>query len=57
MKEYRVDVFSDKQIMTKYFDTEAEAVKYGERQSYYGAAFLLKEVIDGKFDVLKELKV
>lgn len=54
MKEYRVDVFRDNKHKTTYFETEAEAIKYAERMSVYGIAFLLKEIIDGKYDVIRE---
>lgn len=55
MKEYRVDTFGkhDKH----YFDTEKEAIEYGKAQTEKGkVAFLLKHLIDNKYDVVSEIK-
>lgn len=55
MKKYRVDVFADNLHKMAYFETEAEAIKYAERMSFYGITFLLEEVIDGKYDVIRQI--
>lgn len=54
-KLYRVDTFpSNKQ---RFFNTEREAIEYGEAQVKHGGiAFLLKILIDNKYDVVREIK-
>lgn len=54
---YRVDSFSDKKHNSFYFDSESEAVAYGKELSNKGSVvFLLEHVIDGKYDVVSEIK-
>ena len=55
MKKYRVDIFADNLYKTAYFETEAEAIKYAERMSFYGITFLLEEIIDEKYDVIRQI--
>lgn len=56
-KPFRIDSFSDKKHNSSYFDSESEAVKYGKELSNKGSVvFLLEHVIDGKYDVVKEIK-
>lgn len=55
MKKYRVDVFTDNSLKIAYFENEAEAIKYAERMSVYGIAFLLEEIIDGKYDIIRQI--
>lgn len=56
MKEYRVDTFNNNHT-TNYFETEKEAIAYGKEQLKKGkVSFLLKHVIDGKYDVVSEIK-
>ena len=55
MKEYCVDAFSNHE--THYFETEKEAIEYGKTQVKKGkVAFLLKHLIDNKYDVVSEIK-
>lgn len=55
MKEYRVDTFSNHK--KHYFETEKEAVEYGKAQTEKGkVAFLLKHLIDDKYEVVSEIK-
>ena len=56
MKEYRVDTFSNNK-RTTYFENENEAIEYGKDQSKKGkVSFLLKHIIDNKYDVVSEIK-
>lgn len=56
-KQFRIDSFSDKEHNRFYFNSESEAVKYGKELSNKGSVvFLLEHVIDGKYDVVKEIK-
>lgn len=56
-KPFRIDSFSDKKHNSSYFDSESEAVAYGKELSNKGSVvFLLKHVIDGKYDVVREIK-
>lgn len=56
-KPFRVDSFSDKKHNSSYFDSESEAVKCGKELSNKGSVvFLLEYIIDGKYDVVKEIK-
>lgn len=55
MKKYRVDTFSKHE--KHYFDTEREAIEYGKAQAEKGkVVFLLKHVLDSKYDVVSEIK-
>lgn len=54
MKEYRVDSFAAGKHITEYFDTEQEARKAADTENKI--CFLLKRVLDGKYDVVEELK-
>lgn len=57
MKEYRIDTFHVKKHEKKYFDTESEARIFGEKENKKGKiVFLLKHLIDDKYDVLEEIK-
>lgn len=54
---YRVDSFSDKKHESFYFDSESEAVAYGKELSNKGSVvFLLEHLVDGKYDVVAEIK-
>ena len=56
-KPCRIDSFSDKKHNSFYFDSESEAVTYGKELSNKGSVvFLLEHVIDGKYDVVREIK-
>ena len=56
-KQFRIDSFSDKKHNIFYFNSESEAVKYGKELSNKGnVVFLLEHVVDGKYDVVKEIK-
>lgn len=56
-KPFRVDSFSDKKHNCFYFEDEDEAVAYGKELTSKGKiAFLLEHLIDGKYDVVKEIK-
>ena len=56
-KPFRIDSFSDKKHNSSYFDSESEAVEYGKELSNKGSVvFLLEHVIDGKYDVVSEVK-
>lgn len=56
-KLFRIDCFSDKRHNSFYFDSESEAVSYGKKLSNKGKiVFLLKHLIDGKYEVVKEIK-
>lgn len=56
-KEFRIDSFSGKTDKKFYFDSEAEAVLYGKKLRNNGEiVFLLKHLIDGKYDVIKQIK-
>lgn len=56
MKEYRVDTFSNNHEK-HYFGTEKDAIEYGKAQAEKGkVAFILKHLIDNKYDVVSEIK-
>lgn len=56
-KQFRIDSFSDKKHNSFYFDSESEAVTYGKELTSKGKiAFLLEHLIDGKYDVVSEIK-
>lgn len=56
MKEYRVDTFHAGKHEKKYFDTEHEARIFGEKEAEKGkVTFLLKHIIDDKYDVVEEI--
>lgn len=56
-KPFRIDSFSDKKHNSFYFDSESEAVTYGKELSNNGkVVFLLGHLIDGKYDVVREIK-
>lgn len=56
-KPFRIDSFLDKKHNSSYFDSENEAVKYGKELSNKGSVvFLLEHVVDGKYDVVAEIK-
>lgn len=55
MKEYRVQIFHD----NTYFDNRDEAIIFGAKQlakSKITAIFLLKHVIDNKYDVEMQIQ-
>lgn len=53
--KYRVDVFADNQYKSVCFETVSQAIEFAERVKPFGKVFLLEEVIDGKFDVVREI--
>lgn len=56
-KPFRIDSFSDKKHNSFYFDDEDEAIAYGRELTSKGKiTFLLEHVIDGKYDVVREIK-
>lgn len=56
-KPFRLDSFSDKKHNSFFFNSESKAVEYGKELSNKGkVVFLLEYVIDGKYDVVKEIK-
>lgn len=56
-KPFRIDSFSDKKHNSFYFDSESEAVKCGKELSNKGSVvFLLEHLVDGKYDVVREIK-
>lgn len=56
-KKYRIDSFSDKKHDNFYFDSENDAICIGKELSNRGrVVFLLEHVIDGKYDVVREIK-
>ena len=56
MKEYRVDTFFANKHERNYFETESEARIFGAKEKERGkVVFLLKHVIDDKYDVLEEV--
>lgn len=56
-KEYRVDTFSGKEHKKIYFDSKEEALIFSGKEAEKGKiVFLLKHIIDGKYDVVKEIR-
>ena len=55
-KEFRIDSFHDKSHKIFYFDTKKEAVSYGKKLRKGNIVFLLRHVIDGKYEVVQEIK-
>lgn len=56
-KEYRVDTFIGKSHKKTYFAGKDDALIFAGKESAKGKiAFLLKHVINGKYDVIKEIK-
>lgn len=61
-KNFRVDIFNAGKHETKYFDTEKEARDFvtenrtKKRLPDTAQYFLLRHIIDGKYDVVGELK-
>ena len=58
-EDYRVQVFYNNASDNYYFDDRDEAVMFGTKQSsklYVTAVFLLRHVVDGKYDVEMEIK-
>lgn len=53
--KYRVDVFADNRHKSVCFETVSQAIEFAERVKPFGIVFLLEEVIDGKFDVVREI--
>lgn len=59
MSKYRVQIFKGNTSKNFYFHDRDEAIIYGAKQlsnSYVTAVFLLKHVIDNKYDVEMEIK-
>lgn len=56
-KKYRVDTFIGKEHRKTYFDSKEEALIFAGKEVARGkVVFLLKHIIDGKYDVVKEIK-
>ena len=56
MKEYRIDTFHANKHEKNYFETEGEARAFGREKKEKGkVVFLLKHLIDDKYDVLEEI--
>ena len=56
-KEYRVDTFTGKEHKKNYFDTEHDALIFAEKEVTRGKiVFLLKHIIDGKYEVVEEIR-
>jgi len=59
MKEYRIQVFHDNKSDNTYFGSRDDAIIYGTKQlmkTNVTAVFLLKEVIDNKYDVEMQIQ-
>jgi len=59
MKEYRIQVFHDNTSENTYFDSKDEAIIFGAKQLSkinVTAVFLLRHIIDDKYDVISEIK-
>lgn len=59
MKEYRVQIFKGSKSDNFYFHDRDDAIIFGAKQLsnvYVTAVFLLKHVIDDKYDVEMEIK-
>ena len=53
---YRVDIFAPRQHSISYFQTEEEAMDFGNKSKRPNTIiFLLRHLIDDKYDVLKIL--
>ena len=56
-KEYRVDTFSGKEHQQNYFDTKHDALIFAGKEAEKGKiVFLLKHIIDGKYNVMEEIR-
>ena len=56
-KEYRVDTFIGKSHKKTYFDTKEDALIFAGKETGKGKiVFLLKHIIDGKYNVVEEIK-
>lgn len=56
-KEYRVDIFKNGEHQTHYFESEKAARHFASsKKGEIGVMFLLKHLLDGKYDVMEELK-
>lgn len=58
-KEYRMQVFYNNTSSNYYFNDRDEAITFGIKQLaklYVTAVFLLRHVVDGKYDVEMEIK-
>lgn len=59
MKEYRVQIFHDNTSDNTYYENRDEAIIFGAKQlakSKITAIFLLKHVIDNKYDVEMQIQ-
>lgn len=57
MKEYRIDAFFKEGHEKKYFDSREEALIFAGKEVVKGKrVFLLRHIVDGKYDVEKEIK-
>lgn len=56
-KEYRVDTFIGKDHKKTYFNSKEKALIFAEKEVASGKiTFLLKHIIDGKYDVVEEIR-
>ena len=56
-KEYRVDTFIGKDHKKTYFNSKEEALIFSEKEVTRGKiVFLLKHIIDGKYEVVEEIR-
>lgn len=56
-KEYRVDTFIGKSHKKNYFDGKEKALIFAGKESGKGkVVFLLRHIIDGKYDVVEEIR-
>lgn len=54
---YRVDTFTGKEHKKNYFDTKHDALIFaGKEAAREKHVFLLKHIINGKYDVVEEIK-
>lgn len=54
---YRVDTFTGKEHKKNYFDTKHDALIFAGKEVARGKiVFLLKHIINGKYDVVEEIK-
>lgn len=56
MKDYRIDVFRNREHYIHYFDTETEATRFGAEQAKTGLVFLLKHFFDDRYEIVREIK-
>ena len=57
MKQYRVDTFFGKEHLKHFFENRDDALIFAGKEAEKGKiVFLLEHVIDGKYDVVKQIQ-